>query len=224
MGLDSERTLEVSALILVASLAGARALFVATHLEQFHAPLGGLRDAVDPFARGGIAGLSVQGGAVAATVASLAWLRARGLPVLRYADLLAPSVALGEGIARLGCAFSGCCYGIPTVLPWGIASAPGSPAALRFGAALLHPAQLYASIAAFGAFGSLVLLSNRSRRSGVVFFAWLALTGGARAALDPLRAHDSPSTAASSSLVAAAIAASGMLGLIFLASRARKIS
>ena len=30
------------------------------------------------------------------------------------------SLALGTAIARVGCFMRGCCYGIPTDLPWGI--------------------------------------------------------------------------------------------------------
>ena len=41
------------------------------------------------------------------------WLsfRRHGIPTLQLADVLAPSIALGIGIGRLGCFLNGCCYG-----------------------------------------------------------------------------------------------------------------
>ena len=40
----------------------------------------------------------------------------RGLPVLRYADVAAPSVALGEAITRIGCFLNGCGGGKQPIL------------------------------------------------------------------------------------------------------------
>src|SRR5262249_36584854 len=80
----------------------------------FRPPHGRWLDAVNPFHVGsvGLAGLSVLGGVILATAAGLAYLRSRGMPVLRTADVLAPSYALGEGITRIGCFLDGCCFGV----------------------------------------------------------------------------------------------------------------
>lgn len=37
--------------------------------------------------------------------------RRHGIPTLQLADVLAPSIALGIGLGRLGCFLNGCCYG-----------------------------------------------------------------------------------------------------------------
>src|SRR5262249_3885507 len=37
--------------------------------------------------------------------------RKKGLNVLRFIDVVTPSVALGLVLGRLGCFFNGCCYG-----------------------------------------------------------------------------------------------------------------
>lgn len=39
---------------------------------------------------------------------------------MRYGNQIAPAIALGMAIGRLGCFFTGCCYGIETTLPIGI--------------------------------------------------------------------------------------------------------
>ena len=34
--------------------------------------------------------------------------------------MFAPGIALGHVIGRFGCLLAGCCYGLPTELPWSI--------------------------------------------------------------------------------------------------------
>ena len=101
-------------------------------------------------------------------------------------DLSAVGAALGLGIARIGCFLSGCCFGCPTRLPWGVHFPMGSPAyteQLRRGllthgaqtSLAVHPVQLYAS--AFGIALCLVLfkLYRRRPRAGQVAAAFFGL-------------------------------------------------
>jgi phosphatidylglycerol:prolipoprotein diacylglycerol transferase len=43
------------------------------------------------------------------------------------ADLIAPSLALGLAIGRIGCLLNGCCYGGPCDRPWAVTFPAGSP-------------------------------------------------------------------------------------------------
>jgi len=52
-------------------------------------------------------------------------------------NLFAPAIAIGIAIGRIGCFLRGCCYGIPTSLPWGVNFGDGIPR---------HPTQIYESI------------------------------------------------------------------------------
>ena len=57
---------------------------------------------------------------------------------LKTGDTFAVPVAIGVAIGRLGCFFGQCCYGTPTLLPWGVTfSRSGDPNVPR------HPTQLY---------------------------------------------------------------------------------
>jgi len=56
-------------------------------------------------------------------------------------DIVVPGVVLGQAIGRIGCLFSGCCYGIETSGTWGVVT--------RFAPGLRHPYQLYESAADF---------------------------------------------------------------------------
>ena len=194
-GIDEERVIDVCMLILVTSILGARMLWVATHIEQFRAPLGSWSDALNPFRGGsyvGFAGLSVLGGVVLATLSALAFLRWKGMPVLRTADLLAPSVALGQGITRIGCLLNGCCFGLPCDSWFCLRFPSGSPADAAFHYQAVHATQLYSSAAGFGSFLVLSLLLRRPSFDGAVFGAFLVLAGVERLLLDLVR-HQDPS-------------------------------
>jgi prolipoprotein diacylglyceryltransferase len=54
---------------------------------------------------------AVLGGLAAYAVAYFLIYRKRGLSTLKLADVIAPSVAIGLCLGRLGCFLNGCCYG-----------------------------------------------------------------------------------------------------------------
>jgi len=80
-------------------------------------------------------GLVFYGGLGGAVVADLAYLRLKRQEVLRVADVLAPSVALGQAFGRVGCFLNGCCFGGPATAGFPLAlpfsTPPGTPSAAR---------------------------------------------------------------------------------------------
>ena len=193
-GLDAKRVVDCSMLILVSSILGARLLWVVTHLAVFRPPLGSWLDAVNPFqgvGGSGTVGLSMLGGVVLAVLSAVAFLAYHRLPLWSYLDVIIPSVPLGEGITRIGCFLSGCCHGLVCTAPWGVRFPDGSPAALLFPGAAVHPTQLYASLLGFGSFAFLIWLARRRPPPGVVFFTTLILVGGYRIVLDFFRYYES---------------------------------
>lgn len=231
-GLSGVRVFDASLWILVSSLIGARGLFVFTHAHLFRPPAGSWQDALDPFhadGRFGIVGLSMWGGVVVATAVALAYFAWQRLPILAYADLLAPSVLLGEGITRIGCFLNGCCHGIPSAWPLAVRFPEGSAAALRFDGAALHPTQLYASALALTGCAALFWLSARRPRDGIVFAAFLIWIAGARIGLDFVRYHEASeilwrsgdAALTLSQAICAVGFLGGVLGLAGLARRSR---
>ncbi len=77
-------------------------------------------------------GLEVYGGFVCVVVLVCVYLW-RGKHSIRwYLDIVAPSVALGHAIARVGCFLNGCCWGgVAEQLPWSVRFPCGSPAQVR---------------------------------------------------------------------------------------------
>src|SRR3712207_514662 len=106
--------------------------------------------------------MSFHGGAVAGTVAGVIYMWRRKLPLLAMADAAAPAMALGYAIGRIGCFLNGCCYGVPTQLPWGFHFPDADPHLLY------HPAQIYASILNFGLAAVLISVYRRPHRAGQV--------------------------------------------------------
>jgi phosphatidylglycerol:prolipoprotein diacylglycerol transferase len=75
-------------------------------------------------------------------------------------DVMAPSLLVGEAFGRIGCFLYGCCYGGACSLPWAVRFPPDSLTFQKMlekgqvtpddpATPLLHPTQLYSSLAAF---------------------------------------------------------------------------
>jgi len=152
--------------LLAGGIIGAKMLFVLLGWE--HYARGELRFWAD-FS----VGFVFFGGLLGAGLAGAVFARLRRLEFMRGADYFAVAVPLGHAIGRIGCFFTGCCYG-------------------RAG----HPVQLYEAL-------GLVLIALTCRHvlgrveagvaaRGTAFRVYLALYGGLRLVLDPLRADGRP--------------------------------
>lgn len=135
---------------------------------------------------------SIAAAALAFVAVFLAGARHARLPLIRTADAIAPSLALGASAASVACLEAGCDYGLPTKLPWGVTFTspllpPGVPRGIP-----LHPTQAYASLAEFLIFMALLLRLRAPHRDGEVFGAWLFLSGLGDFLLMPLRAVAGP--------------------------------
>jgi phosphatidylglycerol:prolipoprotein diacylglycerol transferase len=84
-------------------------------------------------------------------------------------DILAPSVALGHAIGRIGCLFNGCCYGRACNLPWAV-HFPAGHATYPNG---VHPTQIYESVLNFLLYAGLAWLYRKKKFDGQVFASYL---------------------------------------------------
>jgi len=71
-------------------------------------------------------GLVVYGALIGATAAFFVFVMRHRLPALALADLIAPSLAVGLALGRIGCLLNGCCYGGETTRPWAVTFPRGS--------------------------------------------------------------------------------------------------
>jgi phosphatidylglycerol:prolipoprotein diacylglycerol transferase len=188
-GIDEDRLVTVILVALIASVCGARLLYVVEHIEDFRHQW----TSVFALWQGG---LTLYGGVAAGTFAGLWMAKRSGLPVWTTADALAPSIALGTMFGRVGCFLNGCCYGRPTSLPWGVVYPPDSFPGLEFGQTPIHPAQLYFSIAGLALFALLWALRTRLTVPGHLFWLFIVLMALTRIGLDFTRAYEPNSVVA----------------------------
>jgi phosphatidylglycerol:prolipoprotein diacylglycerol transferase len=153
-------------------------------------------------------GLVAYGGMISGFLASWYGCHKRKIPLLKWADVSAPSVVLGTGITRIGCFLFGCDYGKVSTLPWAVRFpgpnplAPhGSPAwqhhvdtdaLVRTATHSLpvHPTQLYESLSSLLLFGLMMLLRRRRKFSGQVFLGWVLGYGIVRPLIEIFRDDD----------------------------------
>lgn len=120
-------------------------------------------------------GLSFHGAVIGGGLA-VAWIAHRkGIPFLKIADLLAPGVSLAYAIGRIGCFLGGCCYGVPTSLPWACSfQDPFNPPRHTPPS---HPTQLYSTLANLLIFALLARMQRAPHPTGKVFWAFITLHG-----------------------------------------------
>jgi len=182
-GIPAERITDVSLVIVLSTVIGARGLYVIAHWDQFAGHMG------DMF-RTWEGGLTMYGGAIPATILGMAYLKRAGVDIWKAADAIAPSLGIGLGFTRIGCFLSGCCFGTPTSLPWGCVFPAGSHAASVYPGIAIHPAQLYASAAGFLIGGVLLWADHRRLPKGSLFLLFLAIYSVVRTLLDLVRSYD----------------------------------
>jgi phosphatidylglycerol:prolipoprotein diacylglycerol transferase len=152
--------------ILISGIVGARLLYVIINFDDFKA------SPLDIFKLWN-GGLVFFGGFMGAVAASIVTIRIKNLPFFKTADTIAPGVALGHGIGRLGCFFAGCCYGRQCDLPIAVQfSHPDSLAPLHVP---LHPTQIYMVAANLILFLILIFLQRRKRFHGMIFLSYIIL-------------------------------------------------
>ncbi|NLB54108.1 MAG: prolipoprotein diacylglyceryl transferase [Syntrophomonadaceae bacterium] len=129
-------------------------------------------------------GFSLFGGLLFATVILVATAGIKNLPPGEWLDINTPGLMGYAAISKIGCHINGCCFGTPTLMPWGIPYTEGSRAyqyyivdALKnldfqkwqVYSDLIHPVQLYESILAFLLLIIAMVLLKRKVMPGSVF-------------------------------------------------------
>ncbi len=195
-GEDPERILDLSLYIILGAIIGGRLGYVIFHLDYY------LKNPVQIFYfREG--GLALLGGFVLAFILGRWHILRNKLSFWKYADIIAPSLAFGYGIARIGCFLNGCCFGVvsekcgirfpalnmPPVylrqLQDGLI-APGSPYTLP-----VIPTQIYASLSGFLIFLILIRLKKYKKYEGFIFLNLLLLYSLYRFIIEFFRFYES---------------------------------
>jgi phosphatidylglycerol:prolipoprotein diacylglycerol transferase len=207
---DPEKLIDLTLFALVASIVGARLVYVLLDLPR------NAGDYVkDPWLlfKTWKGGLAFHGGLGGGILAMLFFCRRQEIPWRRLADALAPSVALGYAITRIGCFLNGCCHGRPTDLPWAVSfldplTHQRTPPS--------HPTQIYSLLALLAACGLLLWLRDRRPFEGFLAVGFLALYSMERFLVEFLRA-DLPTQTVSARVTFTGLTQAQIASLIILA-------
>lgn len=162
--ISGETIADVVLWIMVGAILGARIVYVATYWKDEFA--GQPLSEIFMIQHGG---LVYYGGLIGATIAGFIYIRWKKLPLWKTADVLAPSIALGNAIGRIGCFLNGCCYGRACSLPWAIRF----PASHPTGGLPVHPTEIYDVLNNFILYLLLAWLFRRKKFDGEVFATYL---------------------------------------------------
>ncbi|MBE0448342.1 MAG: prolipoprotein diacylglyceryl transferase [Actinobacteria bacterium] len=164
---DFPYDLVISAMI--GGIVGARLAYIAGHWQDF----AGNPAQILAIKQGG---LIFYGGLIGGALAVLGLTRMRKLQISKVADIVAPCLAIGSAIGRLGCFSNGCCYGKETTLPWGVSFTNEFSSARPLGVPL-HPTQLYEFAYNIVILGILWWARPRVKSDGFLFWMYITLYG-----------------------------------------------
>jgi phosphatidylglycerol:prolipoprotein diacylglycerol transferase len=180
-GEDPQKVFDLCFYLVVAAIIGSRLLFVVLNYRFY------LDNPLQIFMlwKGG---LVFYGGLLGALMVGTWYIRRHQLPLWKITDILAPSIAAGQAIGRLGCFSAGCCYGRQTDLPWAVTFT--DPNCLAPLGVQRHPTQLYSSAAALVIFLLLLLIYRFHRFRGQVFWSYVVLYSVGRFILEYFRGDE----------------------------------
>ncbi|HOP75578.1 MAG TPA: prolipoprotein diacylglyceryl transferase [Bacillota bacterium] len=162
-GLDVsfDAVVDLAVWVLVGAIVGARLAYIITDFRYFLIFPGEIFKINS-------GGLAFHGGLIGGFGAGYWFTRVKRIPTWQLADLVAPMIAFGYALVRVGCLLNGCCYGKTSALPWALRCASND-------SLLRHPTQLYSLI------GSLILavilfkLRNHKQFPGFLFLLYIGL-------------------------------------------------
>jgi phosphatidylglycerol:prolipoprotein diacylglycerol transferase len=181
LGEDPRKITDLCFLILVAAILGARLVYVITEPAYFLAhPL----DIVKLWN----GGLVFYGGFIAAVLTAIYYLKRHGMPLWKTADMLAPGLAAGHALGRIGCFCAGCCYGRICTMPWAVTFTRADSLAPT--GVPLHPTQLYSALNNLMIFALLWFWRKRKKHDGQLFWIYVFVYGITRSIIELYRGDD----------------------------------
>lgn len=173
-GLDPEATPNILIWIMLGGVGGSKLYFAIDVWLREGYPFFDLL-----FAR---AGITWYGGLMGGALAGILACRRYGIDVRGFANSVAPALAVGQALGRVGCFLVGDDYGKVTDVPWAVTFPQGAPPTLD----TVHPTQLYEvawllPVACF--------LWWRRKRSPFLLGEYLALNGLGRVVIENWRVN-----------------------------------
>lgn len=168
-GIKKDYLFDLGFYVVLSAIIGARLLYIIVNYKFFSKnPL-----EIILFNHGG---LVFYGGLIGAFFTSYIYIKKHNLQTWHIADIIAPYLALGISITRIGCFLNGCGFGKETDSFLGINCSINSPAGAFYGKnIIIHPTQLYESAYCFLLFIFLIVLKKYKYFHGQLFWLFILL-------------------------------------------------
>lgn len=182
-GESPDDLLKAAEIALIGGLIGARLYYVLFNLDYYQTQPWWRMFAVWE------GGLAIHGGLIAGLLTGGAYVWAKGLPLLAYLDIVAPSLMLAQAIGRWGNFFNEEAFGTPTGLPWRLYILPQHRPVQYAQDEFFHPTFLYESLWDLLVFVVLVWVfrDRLERAPGALFLTYLGLYSVGRFITEALR-------------------------------------
>jgi len=132
-------------------------------------------------------GISIVGALLGGFLTALWYCRKKQLPFWRFADTLAPGVALGQAAGVIACLLNGDSYGKRADVAWAITYT--NPRAMAPLNVPLHPVEIYEMAAYLLVFLLVWQTRGKTKTPGFAFLTYLAGYGAARFAVEFFRGN-----------------------------------
>lgn len=176
-GMDPDEILNMSTLIIISAIVGSRILYILVNPSEYIAsPI-----RIFYIHEGGLVFL---GGLIGTIVTVTCYLRYYKMDYLGWADIMFPSVPLGQFFGRLGCFLNGCCYGRP------MDGFPGMVFPSIGDGQHYLPTQLLESTASLLILAILLFVDRGRKIRGMVFASYITLYSTWRFIIEFFRGDD----------------------------------
>lgn len=170
LGLDENLIIDFILVMIPSAIIGARLYFVIFNWSNYNGEIMKMINVRE-------GGLAIHGGVIGGVIAGLVYTRIKKFGFWQLADIITPSLILGQSIGRWGNFINQEAYGSPTNLPWGI----------MVDGVRVHPAFLYESIWNFAIFIFLMIYRRKKKFDGELFYIYLILYSVGRFFIEGLR-------------------------------------
>ncbi len=170
LGRDPEYIIDLALWCIPAAVIGARVYYVILEWDYYNGDILRMINIRE-------GGLAIHGALIAAIFTGYIFTRIKKIRFLETADIVAPSIIMGQAIGRWGNFVNGEAHGGLTNLPWGII----------VDGMKVHPTFLYESIWSLGVFFFLTFYKGKKKVNGEVFLLYGILYSIGRFWIEGLR-------------------------------------
>ncbi len=170
LGYDPEYIIDLALWCVPIAVIGARAYYVIFEWDYYNGDILKMINIRE-------GGLAIHGALIAAVITGYIFTKARKISFWETADIVAPSIIIGQAIGRWGNFVNAEAHGGPTNLPWGI----------MVDGVKVHPTFLYESLWNLCVFAFLIWYRKKKKVNGEVFLLYGILYSVGRFWIEGLR-------------------------------------